>query len=498
MYLAAQLLEGGGLSFTPSSAPYLFQWVLRTPLGTAPGRVFDMNDRLGEWTARELYRSGALIPSAPYYLTASVRQDPVTGERQYVGLYGVGAALGAIPVLTAVRAAVGDLRSNPAALWYGAKLAATLFVAASAALLFLLVRRFLPRGPALALALLYGLATPVWSVSSQALWQHAPDEFLLTLGALALASARGSARAAALAGAAFAAAAACRPTSALFAVSAALWLLWVDRRSFWTFCAGGLPLALLLGAYNLYFLGSPLRFGQGEAAAVALAKTGSRDLWRPHVATALAGLFLSPARGLFVFSPFLLLSVPGAVLVLRRDEYSDLRPLVVGAGLVLCVDVAWFDWWGGWSYGWRRLVDLAPVLVLMLVPVIPALNRFRWGRLLFGAAVAWAVLLQFVGAFAYSEDAWDARRAWRVTRPSGEEVLLLEESAAQDEVAAGVLRVEPLALDVDLPQHRARLWSLGGGPIPYYLSRFPEARRARERSVERWIASWQMTPPPAH
>jgi hypothetical protein len=61
-------------------------------------------------------------------------------------------------------------------------------------------------------------------VSSQALWQHPSNELFLALGALALTGALGRPRAAALSGAAFLAAAACRPTSALFAVGAAAWL----------------------------------------------------------------------------------------------------------------------------------------------------------------------------------------------------------------------------------------------------------------------------------
>jgi hypothetical protein len=489
VYLAAQLLEGEGLSFTPSTAPYLFSWSIRTSRGLETRRIHHLDQRLDGATARELYGAGYLVPSAPYCLVESVRFAPATGEREYVSLYGAGAALAGLPVLAPIRAMAGDLREHPAALWYGAKLAAALLAAASAGVLFLLARRHVGYRAALLLALTYGVGTPVWSVSSQALWQHPSNELFLCLGALALASARGSSGASALAGAAFAAATACRPTSALFAVAAGAWLLLSDRRAFWAFVAGSAPLALALGAYNAWYLGSPFSFGQAGATAVALAKTGSPELWRPNVGAALAGLFLSPARGVFVFSPVLLLAIPGAILAVRRPEHASLRPLLAGTLLVLAVDAAWFDWWGGWSYGWRRLVDLAPFLVLLLAPVVPIVRRSAGARAVCGVALAWGVLLQVTGAFAYDLRGWNARRAWRVTLPAGDVVLVHEEAQARAGASRGA-RVESVTLDVDLPENRERLWSWTDGPVPYYLVHFAEARRQRQAAVDRWVAGW--------
>lgn len=486
--LAARLLEGGGFGVTPSSAPHLFVWVARGDGVERRGRMLDLDRPIGGQTGRALYASGALVPEAPYYLTESVRRDAVTGERVHVGLYGAGAALTALPVLAGVRVVAGDLRRSPAALWYGAKLAAALLAAASAGLLLLTLERFVAPRAALLLALAYGLGTPVWSVSSQALWQHAPNELFIAAGALALCAARGSRRNAALAGLAFAAATACRPTSALYAVAAAAWLGYVDRRSLVAFAAGSLPVAALVAAYNAWFLGSPLRFGQGTAVGVALAKTGSPELWRGDLLTTLAGLLLSPARGLLIYSPFLLLALPGAVLVVRREEYAPLRPLLLGACLVLLVDLAWFDWWGGWSWSWRRLTDLAPVLVLLLAPVVPLLARSRLAATGFAIALAWSIALQAVGAYAYDLDGWNARRAWRVVDASGHAHVVLDEATLPASPLPPGVRVEPVTMDVDLPEYRHRLWSLRDSPIVYYAGDLAGARRARRQAVAEWLA----------
>jgi len=495
VYLAAQVLNGGGLSFTPSGAPHLFEWTLRTPAGPSYHRVRDLDERVAGSPARDLYRRGLLVPTAPYYLGESVRSDPVSGERVHVGLFGVGAALSAVPLLAPVRAVAGDLVRSPAALWYGAKVAASLLAAGSAAFVFLLVRRWLSPAWALALAAAYGLGTPVWSTSSQSLWQHASNELFLAAGAFFLARGRGGVRDAALAGVAFAAATACRPTSALFSVAAAGWLLLVDRRALAGFVAGSLPIALALAGYNWHFLGSPLRFGQGTAHAVALAKTGSPDLWRSQAWTAAAGLFASPSRGLLVFSPFLALAFPSAVAAFRRPEYRAMRPLAIGGLLVLAVDVAWFDWWGGWSYGWRRLVDLAPVLTLLVVPAVPAIARTRWRTAAFAGAVGWAVLLQGAGAFAYDLWGWNARTGWRLRIPSGREIVALDPQEASAAASGGATVLGTVTLDVDRPEHRHRLWSLEDNPIAYYLANFGAARRSRGAGVEQWLDRWRPPPP---
>lgn len=495
VYLAAQVLDGGGLSFTPSGAPHLFYWTLRTGGQPSPQRLLDLDGPLLGAPARDLYRRGLLVPSAPYYLVESVRRDPATGERVYVGLYGVGAGLSAVPFLAPVRAVAGDLQRKPAALWYGAKAAAALLAAGSAAFLFLLLRRWLSPAWALALALAYGLGTPLWSTSSQALWQHAPNELFLAAGAFFLARGRGGARDAALAGMAFAAATACRPTSALFALAAFGWLLLADRRALLGFVAGSLPIALALAGYNWHFLGSPLRFGQAESQAVALAKTGSPEVWRPQVWRSAAGLFLSPSRGLLSYSPFLALAFPSAVAVFRRTEWHELRPLAIGALLVLAVDAAWFDWWGGWSYSWRRLVDLAPVLTLLLVPAVPAIARARWRTVAFGALVGWAVLLQGVGAFAYDFWGWNARAAWRLATPSGRQEIVLDSREIPEAVAGGASLLGQAWLDIDLPEHRHRLWSLRDSAISYYLADLGAARRSRGAEVRQWLDRWRPPPP---
>jgi hypothetical protein len=497
-YLAAHLAQGRGVAFTPSRDPQLFDWRLERGGRVSWHLLPDLDAPLEGRPARDWVREGALTAVAPYFLVPSGRRDPASGEVLHAGYAGFGAALAALPVFLAARAVAGDLVARPDALWWTAKLAAALMVALAAAAVFLLARRWLEPWPALLVALAFGLGTPAWSVASQTLWQHPASQLFLALGTLAVAGARGRPGRAALAGLAFAAAAACRPTSALFAAGAAAWLLAVDRRGLVAFAAGALPIGAAQLAWNAAWMGGPLHFGQTEVArAMAQAKTGVARPWQPEQAgVALAGLLLSPSRGLLVFSPLLALAVPGAVRAFRRPAFDGLRPVALGALALLAVEPLWFDWWGGWSYGWRRLADLAPALCLLLVPVADDLLRPGWRRLGAALLLAWAVALQALGAVAYDLSGWNARSAWRLRGAAGAEVVALDDAAARAAQAAGARLLGRAWLDVDQPEWRHRLWSVADSAPVYYATHLAAARANRAAVREAWLQRFRPPPPP--
>ncbi|HLY73380.1 MAG TPA: hypothetical protein VKU80_04610 [Planctomycetota bacterium] len=89
--------------------------------------------------------------------------------------------------------------------------------------------------------------------------------------------------------------------------------------------------------------------------------------------------------------------------------------------------------------------------------------------------------MQLIGAFAYNNDSWDARVAYQVRLPGrADPVRLLEEA---DGVA--LIRANPgsqgelVELDIDVAEHRHRLWSLTDCPLSYFTSHFKEARRKK-------------------
>ena len=309
-----------------------------------------------------------------------------------------------------------DIESDRYWWWHGGALTASLLVASAALLVFLASRRFVRPQPAFLVALAFGLGSCAWPISSQALWQHPANTFFLALGAYFLMEVQERRRQAAYCGAALGMAVWCRPTSAVVVVCVGMYLLWVNRRWFAAFVLGGLPFAVILAAYNGYYFGNPLEFGQTVTSQqIALATTGSEDLWQSPLWESLPGLVISPSRGLVFFSPVLLFGVVGGVLAWKSPRYRFLIPLQLATALLILVASKWFDWWGGSTYGYRPIVDTAPFLALLMIPVIEQVVASRRMRTLFGALLIWSIGVQFVGAYSYSVVGW-TEQWWNAAR----------------------------------------------------------------------------------
>jgi hypothetical protein len=492
VYAAVNLIEEGRYAFTASTAPELFEWkLMREGETVATLGIWNLDSEIEGHSARRLWAAGLLVPHAPYYLAPTVRTDPQTAQPLFVSTFGPGTPLAAVPLLASIRPFVGDLRAHPTTLWFGAKAVASLLVSLSAAFVFLAARRWLSPAAATVLALAYGVGTGVWSTSSQTLWQHAPAAFLVALGSYGLVRAKDGLRWSAVAGAAFAAATACRPTSAVFAGAAAVYLLGQGRRALLACAVAAAPIAIAIAGYNVYWFGSPLRFGQTVVGdGLALALTGVADQWQTPLWVGVPGLLVSPSRGLFVFSPFLLAAIPGAVIAWRRAEYVPLRPLAIAAVLVLLVAGKHYDWWGGWAYGYRHVVDLAPVLALLVAPVLGGILASRWRRVAFGGLVAWSVGVQAIGAFVYDTSGWNFRTAYHVRLATGEILKVPEEDADRLVRERGGQIVGREGMEIAQPPWRHRLWSVRDNQIVYYLERLRDCRELRRRGSEAWIAQW--------
>ena len=264
-------------------------------------------------------------------------------------------------------------------------------------------------------------------------------------------------------------------------VALGVYLARIDRKALIPFALGALGPGILLAAYNGWYFGSPFSFGQSETAAVAIVKTGSPELWQTPLWVGLPGLLISPSRGLLVFSPFLVFALWGAFMAWKSPAHALLRPVSAAFFALLLLSSIWFDWWGGYSFGYRLIADLMPLLVLLILPVLDRVFSDR--RLLAVGAVllAFSVQIQLVGAFAYDVGGWDGQTVYEVSVPGRPPVRLENREEAQTLAwthPGSVAQV--IVLDIDTLEHRGRLWSITDGPIPYYIRRFGEARRAKK------------------
>lgn len=270
------------------------------------------------------------------------------------------------------------------------KLSASLIAASSAALLYLLLRRRAGRRVALLLTFAYALGTTTWMIGSQALWQHGMTE-LLIVGILLAVTGPSTPGAVAMAGLLCGLVACNRPPDSILAAAIGLYgLRWAGRKAPLLIGAAVAP-GLLLLAYN---------FGIAGHWAGGYGLVGKKRFFAYNPVTGVLGLLFSPARGLFVYSPFLLF-IPVFARRIWYERRTRFLSIAMGTAVVLLIATyAKTDWRQGFGWGPRWLSSALPMLVWMLPPVF---NTLRWfGRTVFVAACLVAVTLQAIGAFWYT------------------------------------------------------------------------------------------------
>jgi hypothetical protein len=271
------------------------------------------------------------------------------------------------------------------------KLSASFLASVASVLMYLVLRRDCGRW-SLPLAMVFAFGTNTWMISSQALWQHGSGEFLIALALLLLVASASPMRTA-LIGAVCVFMAANRPPDALIAGAIVLFTVWSRRRSaLWLLAGAAVPLAALL-YYNLNFIG---HVAGGYGYAVVRASSNFFQLgWKGG-----AGLLVSPARGLLVFSPFLVFIPVGLIQRLRAPGSRGLAVALSFAVAAQFLLYSQLDWRAGVSWGPRYLTDLLPIVVWMLAPAPRVLHPLARGLLVL--AMAASIVVQTIGAFWYT------------------------------------------------------------------------------------------------
>jgi len=248
------------------------------------------------------------------------------------------------------------------------KVGAALVTAAAVALLYLVARFYLGVGWALALTSVMAFGSSLFSSASRPYWSHAWAVFFLSLGMfflLATAARRPWLRDA-LAATALSWSFFCRPQMALSVLALTLFAVALRRRRL-------LPLALVGGGWAVLFVGHslwtfgrllPPYFNTPQAPTGRLPWEGLFEL---HPEAAL-GTLVSPARGLFFFTPILLvilLALARGWRLLDRDQRL-LAKLGLAVFLAHWHMLSSFGFWtGGASFGPRLFTDILPWFLVL-------------------------------------------------------------------------------------------------------------------------------------
>lgn len=353
-------------------------------LANANGRVIGSGDsRAAEFTALSLLERGTFV------LETAPENDPFTRPVAggWLSIYPPATPLLAAPVFGVVRAVI-DVDETGRAV--AGKVAATLFAALAAGVMTLSYAARTTPGRAVACGLAFGLGTGAFA-ASQTLWQHPVTALFIAIGLSLVAAGAGGAPLGTRAGAAgfcLATAAAARPAAALlclvlFAGLIATGATTLETRTRLRFALLGAFFPVVTqAAYNDRFFGAPWSFGP----------EGLGGRFFAAFPESLAGLLVSPARGLIVFTPLVLVALMG----LRDLSGGPLRALLVTGLLTHLGFISlWNEWHGGESFGPRLLTDALPLALWALPEGLARAPR------LFAVLVAWSIAVQGLGGWTY-------------------------------------------------------------------------------------------------
>jgi hypothetical protein len=234
-------------------------------------------------------------------------------------------------------------------------------------------RRRLAAAPALFLTAIFAFGTGLWSTASRVLWQHGPSIALLAVVVWLLTEPAPRRRWAVTLGVAAGLAYVCRPTNSLTALALLAYLAIVRPSALRGFILGAGLVAVPFCVLNLVVY-------RGLLPPYFRPEMLGGDHRR--VIEALAGNLVSPARGLFIWTPVFLLGLGSALVRLVRGTLSAVETWMLAVIGLHWVTVSFLpQWWAGHSIGPRLLSDLSPYLCWLLVhPAEEAWNAWQSGR----------------------------------------------------------------------------------------------------------------------
>jgi hypothetical protein len=277
----------------------------------------------------------------------------------------------------------------------------------------------LPHVPALLIALAAGFGTSLLSNASRAVWADTWASLLIGVVILHF----------------FRVARTKRPLSPLILATLIAWSVFAKHtgvipvltitayvalrhpRSLPVYLGVGLLWAAVLEWYSLFYLRAPVPFYYVmEDSPTSLFEALSEEIRPATILTGLAGVLISPSRGLLLYTP-----TPLFVAWLTVRHWRSIAPrglallAVATIALQILITAAWPIWHGGHAYGPRLFTTLIPWFALLAVLGVEALlkggasSKPRIQCAAAGLLIALSVFIHARGAFVQATWAWNDR-----------------------------------------------------------------------------------------
>jgi hypothetical protein len=257
-----------------------------------------------------------------------------------------------------------------------------------------------PTRSAVTLTLVYGLGTIAWPYSKTFASEPLVTMFLLaSVYALVFLKNTGRMAKLLLVGGLWGASIMVKLTAFIIAPALLLYLVarGREKRQYPRNLTGALAFlfAPVLGSVLVVFWYNAVRFGSGF-------DTGYRAVnWSLLGGMmGLYGLLFSPGRGLFLYMPVVILSVPALLDFYKQHKWEATLLFLIIAAYTL-FHSAYNSWEGGGVWGPRLLLPMIPFLIIPLGSLMPAISKRKWLEFLFVVLLFCSVLIQ-ISAIAVS------------------------------------------------------------------------------------------------
>ena len=247
-------------------------------------------------------------------------------------------------------------------------LVASFIIALTTVFIYLLSSLYLNKMGSLLIAFIFAFCTSSWSTASRGLWQHGPTMMMLTIAIYLILLAKRKPRLIQFTGLTLAFAYVIRPTNSLPIFLLTVFVFLQYRKYFWRYLLWAALIILPFLLYNVSIYHSLL------SPYYLPGRIGSNT----HFFEALGGNLLSPARGLFFFTPILLFSFYGIFLKIKHQQFEKIDCFLVGILFLHWICISSFPhWWAGWSFGPRFFSDMIPYLIYFLIPVVAEISSTK-------------------------------------------------------------------------------------------------------------------------
>lgn len=295
------------------------------------------------------------------------------------------------------------------------KIAASFITSAALVVFFAGLKEIVRKNIALITTFILAFGTCMWSINSQALWQHGMIALLFSILFYLVVrnEKQEDFRIYILLGICSALLVFTRPSDMFLALPTFVYTAFRKRPYFLTYCVSGIITALPFLMYNESAAGNI--FG-GYGSLLSEFSFGFQALVH------LAGVLISPNRGLFIYTPIALLSLLGILKIKSRIKNPELQRLFYCFGIAFILEILVYStfncWWAGTTYGPRFFSGSLPLIFILAGIFLDSLGdsdnndrrdsaSARIVCLVIVSLILWSVFVQIVGAFYYPNGNWN-------------------------------------------------------------------------------------------